>query len=127
MTRAINRYIICENCSRTFDSDIYVSVTSDLENVVERVRSGEFMTFICPHCGHIFFLSHPFSYNDSEDNFIIQFVDESDDAFEFIREANNTKACFPNIFNKQKYRLISGPYSLLVEKLEIFKCFNTFE
>lgn len=121
MTRAIKRYITCENCSRTFDSEIYVSVTSDLENVVERVRSGEFMTFRCPHCGHIFFLSHPFSYNDSENNFIIQFVDESDDAFEFIREANNAKACFPNIFNKQKYRLISGPYSLLVEKLEIFK------
>ena len=121
MSKSINRYVTCEKCEKSFNTDIYVSANSDLENAVERVRSEEFMTFKCPHCGHVSFIPHAFLYNDLNDKFMIQFAVKKEDIYGFIAAKEDLNKKFPNILNNQTYRLITGPYPLFVEKLEILK------
>lgn len=121
MSKSINRYVTCEKCEKSFNADIYLSANSDLENAVERVRSEEFMTFKCPHCGHVSFIPHAFLYNDLNDKFMIQFAVKKEDIYGFIAAKEDLNEKFPNILNNQTYRLITGPYPLFVEKLEILK------
>ena len=121
MSKYINEYISCEKCNKTFLVDMYLSVSSDMDDAVERVRSGEFMMFKCPHCGHISFVPHTFLYNDINSNFMIQYANQVEDVYGFIKSTIDMKENFPNIFYNQKYRVITGPFPLFVEKLEIFK------
>ena len=79
LSKTIYKYVKCEKCEQNFETEIYMSVNTELENATEKVRSGEYMMFKCPHCGHVSFILHSFLYNDMKDNFMIQYATDEED------------------------------------------------
>ena len=121
MSKTIYKFVKCEKCEQNFETEIYMSVNTELENATEKTRSGEYMMFKCPHCGHVSFILHSFLYNDMNDNFMIQYASDEEDVYGFIHASEDLDEKFPNILRNQTRRIIIGPYPLFVEKLEILK------
>ena len=121
MSKTAQFYTCCQKCEKNFDVKQYISVNSEVENAVEKIRSGEFMIHKCPHCGHMNFVERSFLYNDLEGSFMVQYAVDKDTIYEYIHAFEDIEDKFPNILHRQQNRLITGNYHKFVEKIVIFK------
>lgn len=65
----------CPKCHGMFSQTIWESVNTDLSpDLPEKVISGEFFTFRCPHCGHTFCAEYTILYHDMKHRAMVWLV-----------------------------------------------------
>ena len=92
--------LTCPECGEEFEFDVYESVNVTLDkDLKEKVIDGSLFAAICPKCGHLEVLLHPFLYHDMDQKFMIQ-LDSYANLLDFREEFvvnNKMNALFPEL------------------------------
>ena len=113
--------IICNECKKEFAETISdsLNVSLDPESLL-KVRNGDVVTVICPHCGKKMFYNHPVLYHDMNKHFMVQYAPDTKTLKEFIDATDTAINQFNSLFGQSiKHRVVLGDYRSFIEKVEI--------
>lgn len=118
MTKIKCKSYNCPRCHKDSEFKMYETVNVDLDNSLrEKVLSGEFFNWECPHCGVKLIVQYDFLYHDMSNKFMIYF--SPNNCNETNAYINNMLKKYPGM-RKSTYRSVDN-YNQLIEKIQIFE------
>ena len=121
MSKYSTHKIKCSKCGKEFSEEIADSLNVSIDNdSLDKIRTFDAMTVVCPHCGKKIYYDHPILYNDMKNNFMVQYAPDTKTFNEFIESCEKMNNQFGALLgNTYKYRVVLGDYRVFVEKVEI--------
>lgn len=118
MTKIKCKSYNCPKCHKDSDFKMYETVNVDLDNILrEKVLSGDFFNWECPHCGVKLIVQYAFLYHDMSNKFMIYF--SPNNCKETNIYINDMLKKYPGM-RKSTYRTVDN-YNQLIEKIQIFE------
>ena len=118
MTKIKTSKYTCPKCGKESDFTMYESVNVDLNSKLkEKVLSGDFFSWTCPHCQQKYQIHYDFLYHDMKRDFMIYYAPNG---CEDINKTVNDMLTRLKGMRNTTYRSVDS-YNRLLEKIRIFE------